>query len=182
MAVEPFELLVDIEQKCKFYARPIPWQKVSGKIWYGIGYQCSGIDFVSPLSEVLEVIPYPSLTTFPSSSEWFIGMTNLRGHLLPIIDLQGFVMGTVQNISPLSRIIVVDFENTGVGFLVTQVSGVQRFIESKQKKTEEDLKGYSKFVKEHFVQGERKWQIFSLKSITLFPEFYHVLKEMGSES
>lgn len=180
MSSDPLDVLLDIEHKCRAFGRPLPRQKMSGKIWQGVGYKTSTLKFITPLDEVIEVAPIPTLTPLPSSAEWFLGVANLRGHLLPVTDLQGFISGEPQTMTPFSRIMVTDFEQTEVGFLVQEVYGVQRFFENSLKQDSPDNLGqYKNYSQGYFEQGGDKWHIFSLRALSKIAEFYHVIKETG---
>ena len=43
--------------------------------------------FALPLSAVREVIPSQTVTRLPGSPPWLHGLTNLRGELVPVIDV-----------------------------------------------------------------------------------------------
>ena len=181
MVTDPFEILVDIERKCRAHAKPLPQQKAVGKVWQGIGFVASDMNFVSPLDEIIEVIPVPVLTNMPSSVEWFRGVTNLRGGLLPVTDLEGFVLGTPSTLSPSSRILVVAFENTGVGFLVSEVLGVERFLQSNIKKgAGEKPTKFEEYIQGIVSEDTESWNIMSLKALSQTAQFYHVIKGMGA--
>lgn len=182
MAKDAFDTLIDIEQKCRAQAKPLPRQKLAGKTWQGIGFALANANFVAPLSEIMEVLPVPSLTELPKSADWFKGVANLRGRVLPITDLQGFVIGTSQTLKPMSRILVSEFEQSIVGFLVSQVLGVQHFVASTLKP---EMNGkldakFKPYIQGRFEQDDKTWHIVSLKGISQNAEFYHMIKETGA--
>lgn len=185
MAQDPFAILIDIERKCRSQAKAIPHLEALGEVWQGIGFLAGNQHFLSPLSEVKEVLTAPRITPLPSSVPWFLGVSNLRGHVLPITDLAAFLLtgeSKTQALTPSARVLVVDFEQGAVGFLVTQVLGVQRF-QSKTLKTVIEEK-ISDEVKAHiqgkFESGTTPWYVLSLKSLSQTGQFYHVVKEAGA--
>lgn len=181
---EPFNTLLEIEQKCRLYAKPLPSQKALGRMWQGIGFMSNDVHYVSPIHEIKEVLQLPELTRLPSGVGWFRGVSNMRGHLLPITDLQAFMAELVETdknlaslkilprLSGLSRILVIDFEGGPVGFLVQQVFGIQRFpvkdfdlsIENAETKT--------------FHDGQVTWHLLSLNTLSQMPLFNHIVKQM----
>lgn len=178
MSADPFDLLIEIEKKCRTYGRPLPRQRMAGKVWQGVGYQSSLINFVTALHEIVEVATFPVLTVPPASASWFLGVANLRGQLLPITDLQCFITGTRQSITPHSRILVINFEQTGAGFLVNRVFGVQRFFEDELKQKNEALsEQYQEYSEGFFEQSGDQWNVLSLQNLTKKTEFYHVIQE-----
>lgn len=49
---------------------------------------------IAPLEEVKEILNYPDgVTRVPGTQAWLLGMANIRGNLLPLIDLQQFLGG-----------------------------------------------------------------------------------------
>lgn len=182
MHIDPFEMLLDIEQKCRTYAKPLPSQKAIARLWQGVGFICAAKHYVAPLTEIKEVLLLPELTVLPSAAGWFRGISNMRGHLLPITDLAGFMVelvekkenkaaAVVSQSSALSRVLVIDFEGSPVGFLVEQVLGIQRFSTEAFKfnaPTEEA---------QTFNDGKKIWHLLSLEALSQMPMFNHVVKQ-----
>ena len=86
--------------------------KLDGE-YYGIA-----INFVETIEKVLEI------TRLPNSPEYLKGVINLRGEVIPVIDLRKrFGMGDT-TITEESRIIILSFEDIVVGILVDTSSEV----------------------------------------------------------
>ena len=43
--------------------------------------------------EVVEILPMPQVTPVPGAQPWLLGVANIRGNLLPIVDLKQFLEG-----------------------------------------------------------------------------------------
>lgn len=182
MSADPFQVLLDIERAYRQNAKPLPRAKMPGRIWQGVGFISGKMNLVTPLSEIVEVLPIPKTTPLPAALPWFRGVANLRGRVLPITDLQGFIVGHHTVISEFSRVLVIEFDQTGVGFLVDRVIGVQRFYEDSLK-TKVD-KGFSEELNTH-IQGEfqeekNTWKVISLKGLSQSTQFFHIVKELGA--
>ena len=183
MSMDPFEVLLDLEKKCKANARPLPLQRELSRGWQGIGYLTGQQYFVSPLSEIKEVIPIPSITALPAAADWFMGVTNLRGRVLPVTDLQKFILGTSQTLTPLSRVLVMEFEQSNVGFVVSQVLGVQRFLGQPAVVKPEELQieqAFQPYIQGVFEGAKHRWHVLSLKQLSESGQFYHLVKELGA--
>jgi twitching motility protein PilI len=181
---DPFQTLLTLEENCRLYAKTLPREKSLGRDWQGIGFMCNDKYFVAPLAEIKEVLTLPPATPFPLSVSWFRGIANLRGHFLPITDLQGFILQKSHHATALSRVLVVDFDKTGAGFLVQQVLGVQRFSshlkENKEALTSVDLnQEFKPFVQGKFMEAGITWLLLSLKTLTETTQFYRIVKEGG---
>lgn len=88
------------------------------------GRQLFGINVL----KVKEIIPCPRLTQLPKSDYTVLGVTELRGQTMPVIDLS-LAIGRkgLGRADPNSKVIVAEFNRTTQGFLV---SGVERIIVS----------------------------------------------------
>lgn len=79
-----------------------------------------------PITQVQEIIPITSPTKLPQSPDFVEGIINLRGRIIPIIDLKKrFNMGTSE-ITPETRSVVVEVDGQTVGIIVDEVSEVLR--------------------------------------------------------
>ncbi|MFN3208594.1 MAG: chemotaxis protein CheW [Roseovarius sp.] len=92
-------------------------------------------DFSIEISHVLEIRGWTSTTTLPHAPDFVVGMMNLRGTVLPVVDLSlrlGF--GKTE---PGKRhvIIIAQIDNKIVGFLVDAVSDIITVDESEMQAT-----------------------------------------------
>ncbi len=85
-----------------------------------------GGDYAVPISEVHEIVRVPEITHVPQAEEGVEGVINLRGRVLPVIDLGVRLgLGSAQR-ERQARVVVVDDGAQGVGLLVDGVSEVLR--------------------------------------------------------
>jgi purine-binding chemotaxis protein CheW len=83
-----------------------------------------------PITQVQEIIPMASPTRLPQAPDFVEGIINLRGRIIPIIDLKKrFGMGS-SGITSESRSVVVEVERSTVGIIVDEVSEVLRLPNS----------------------------------------------------
>ncbi len=79
-----------------------------------------------PITKVQEIITMPVPTKLPQAPDFVEGIINLRGKIIPIIDLKKrFQMGASETTSE-SRSVVVEVEGQTVGIIVDEVSEVLR--------------------------------------------------------
>ncbi len=119
-------------------------QKATGKIMELLAFYVEGELFGLPLREVLEVLRIVEPVPVPFSSSLIKGIINVRGELIPVLNLK-----SILNLRPVKkeeRIIILESPRGKVGALVDEVHGVIRL-------NEEDLEPnpmvgmYSKFVR-----------------------------------
>jgi purine-binding chemotaxis protein CheW len=83
-----------------------------------------------PITQVQEIITMTRPTQLPQAPDFVEGIINLRGKIIPIIDLKKrFHMGT-SDITNDTRSVVVEVEGQTVGIIVDEVSEVLRLANS----------------------------------------------------
>lgn len=90
-----------------------------------------GLDFGVKASYVVEIITNHTITTLPMTPDFIKGIINLRGQIIPIIDIRtkmGKMEGETTN---YSCIIVFDIHSIMLGVYVDTVSQVVDIDESK---------------------------------------------------
>jgi twitching motility protein PilI len=60
-----------------------------GKSWLAV--ECSARGFLLPLREAGEIFALTPLQAVPHTHRWFLGVSNLRGHLHGVVDLAAFL-------------------------------------------------------------------------------------------
>lgn len=123
----PFQLLVDIDQRCRRLAAGLPAQQEAVQSWSGIGFRMGGRFFVAPMGEVGEVLHEPRYTQLPGVKTWVKGVANVRGRLLPIMDLCGFLGTELSPLRKQRRVLVVEHLDVFAGLIVDEVFGMQHF-------------------------------------------------------
>lgn len=130
--------------------------------WSGIGFRIAEQWFVAPMQEVAEVLQEPRLSRIPGVKPWVLGVANLRGRLLPVMDLCGYFGLAQSGLRKQRRVLVLDHQEVFAGLLVDEVAGLQHFpLRSLDLSVPSPLlAGAGPFVQGHF-QRERCWGIFS---------------------
>ncbi|HBQ27280.1 MAG TPA: chemotaxis protein CheW [Syntrophomonas sp.] len=83
-----------------------------------------------PITQVQEIITMTRPTQLPQAPDFVEGIINLRGKIIPIVDLKKrFHMGT-SDITNDTRSVVVEVEGQTVGVIVDEVSEVLRLANS----------------------------------------------------
>ena len=80
------------------------------------------------LPRIREILTYPDLiTTLPGTSKWVKGLINLRGEVVPILDIRvKFGTGEVVYDENTAVIAVITDDNRMVGLVVDKVDDVQK--------------------------------------------------------
>lgn len=79
-----------------------------------------GIDVIN----VKEIIPVCAITIVPEVPHYVKGIINLRGDIIPVIDVRARFEKTEIPYSDLTCIVVIEYEEYVLGLIVDQVKGV----------------------------------------------------------
>jgi len=168
-----FELLLQIDQRCRLLAADLPSQPTRQDSWSGIGFRMGEDWYVAPMGEVSEVLHEPRFTQLPGVKSWVKGVANLRGRLLPVMDLCGFFGHEVSAPRKQRRVLVVDHNEVFAGLLVDEVFGLQHFAQDSLEPVDQASGPMAAFVKGRF-QREQAWQVFSPFALAQSQGFMHV--------
>jgi purine-binding chemotaxis protein CheW len=91
-------------------------------VTFSIGEEEFGVDIL----KVQEIIRTMEITKVPRAQDFVEGVINLRGKVIPIIDLRRRFGLDSKNHDKHTRIIVIEINNMIVGFVVDSVSEVLR--------------------------------------------------------
>ncbi len=91
-------------------------------VTFSIGEEEFGVDIL----KVQEIIRTMEITKVPRAQDFVEGVINLRGKVIPIIDLRRRFGFTSKEHDKHTRIIVIEINNMIVGFVVDSVSEVLR--------------------------------------------------------
>jgi purine-binding chemotaxis protein CheW len=73
-----------------------------------------------------EVVRLTAFTKIPSTEDFLLGVTNLRGQIIPVFDLMRFFGFASQGLQDRSRVIVVGTEDVDFGIIADTVQAVTR--------------------------------------------------------
>jgi twitching motility protein PilI len=126
----PFELLRELERRARLALTGSTGEQASDEEWVGIGLRLGTERFVVAREEIREILMVPTaLTRVPGARAWLCGLANVRGHLLPIVDLRGFLGAGSSAGERAARVVVANSTEFPVGLLVDEVYGFRRFLQ-----------------------------------------------------
>jgi len=144
-------------------------------LWSGVGFRLADMHLVSPLDQVTEVLPAPSMTLVPGVKSWVKGVANIRGNLVTIIDLAQYFGKPPIFADTQSRIMLLNDPDLHAAVLVNDVLGLRHFDEELER---QDLSGIDDPVLAHltgaFLHDNVLWGVFDMKSLAESLTFRHV--------
>ena len=95
-----------------------------------VGFRIGRETFGLPISLVHEIVRPPEITNVPHAPEYVEGVMNLRGRIVPVIDLRRRFGGAAIANSRKNRVLVVDVESRAVGLMVDSASEVLKISDA----------------------------------------------------
>ncbi|MGC2769546.1 MAG: chemotaxis protein CheW, partial [Candidatus Acidiferrum sp.] len=83
-----------------------------------VGFRIGRETFGLPISIVREIVRVPEITSIPNAPDYIEGVINLRGRIIPVVDLRKRFGEVVIKADKRNRIVVVELENRNIGLIV----------------------------------------------------------------
>lgn len=155
--------LRSIEQRSRPVATDLPTGVDDKDYTEGLLFTLLGHPAACLLGEVSEILNYPpAVTPVPATRDWVIGLANVRGNLLPLVDLQVFLGGRPIPPGRRNRVLVIGFHDQQVGLSVGTVAGVRQFTEEQRVAVPEIEGQISKYLAGAFKLEEQVVPVFSM--------------------
>ena len=130
-------------------------------IWSGVGFSLCGHSLVAPMGEVIEIAPVPEYTLVPGTKPWALGIANVRGRLLPIVDLECFFGSRLAGNRRNYRVLITEINKVYVGLVVNKVFGLQHFEEAGFVSPDGSrIEAYGNFIDAEYPDENRTWYRF----------------------
>jgi twitching motility protein PilI len=131
--------------------------------------------FLLDLTQAGEITTVGAVTRVPLTADWFLGLSNLRGNLITVIDLARFQGQDATIIEKDSRIVAfAPALGFNCGLLVSRVLGL-RNVDGMTLKNPAAVADNRPWLARHFVDQEAQdWTELDLSLITQDSRFLHV--------
>lgn len=118
---------------------------------FRLGEEHYGLD----IATVQEIITWQPVTRVPRAPVFVEGLINLRGNVIPVVDLRKRFDFASADIGRETRIVVVEIENVVVGMVVDGVSEVLRVMAADIEQSDSITGVDAEFVRGVARAGER---------------------------
>jgi purine-binding chemotaxis protein CheW len=95
-----------------------------------VSFKIDDAEFGVDILRVQEINKMMELTVVPNTPAFIEGVVNLRGRIIPVINLRSRLGLNVKEYDSETRIIVVDLNDKTIGFIVDEVKEVLRIPKS----------------------------------------------------
>lgn len=113
-------------------------------------------EYAIPILKVNEIIRLKgiSITEVPNTKKYIMGIVNLRGEVIPVLDLRLRFNMPKNQLDTSHRILIVRIQNKNIGFLVDSVSEVAQLITDDITEPPEEISD----VNSRYITGVAKYK------------------------
>lgn len=133
-------------------------------------------DYGIELADVYEInrLREINIIEFPKAPQFVEGIINLRGEVVPVIDLRKRFKLPEKEITKDSRVIIVKFEKKTIGLIVDNVTKTVEFYENELANPPDGLRDVnSKYIK---AVGQSEGEIVTILNVK---EILNIVEEIG---
>jgi len=141
-----------------------------------LAVECASRGFLFPLREAGEIFALAPMVAVPHSHRWFLGVSNLRGHLHGVVDLAGF-LGVKSGEASRDQARLVGFNQSldiNCVLLVDRLSGL-RSEEELTRDADDDVARPSFAGARFRDSSERVWQELHLAELAGDESFLRIV-------
>ncbi|MDT8319023.1 MAG: chemotaxis protein CheW [Xanthomonadales bacterium] len=125
-----FAKLLEYEKRSQKYT---PGERSGGgpsREWSGVTFALGESRLACNIDRVTEILPVPQSTPVPGAKPWILGLANIRGALLTVVDLAWFLTGDRSPVTARSRLLSTTLNKAPIGLLIDEVLGQRHFLDS----------------------------------------------------
>jgi twitching motility protein PilI len=169
----PFDLLLEMERRGRAAAAEQGRDVGVDREWVGVALRMSGEIFLVAREETREVMGVPSaITRVPGARSWVKGLANVRGQLLPILDLRQYLGSGVTQSGRNTRVLVVNHREVPAGLMVDEVLGFRRFADKEfSADVPPTVVRVDRYLAGAFRRNNEVWPVLSLRTLVESPSF-----------
>ena len=173
--LEAFQFLQTIESRSVEHSGTSTREEELSRFWTGVGFRLAGREYLVNLKEVAEILSIPPHTKVPGAKSWVKGLANIRGTLMPIMDLHGFLGRKAPSSLKRQRLLVVNKGGIHCGVIVDEVLGLNHFEDEQWVEDVEIAdEAMTPYLKGGFFIEEKLWNVFSLFELATTQSFKQV--------
>ncbi len=113
-----------LRERARELAAP-PSRQEEGPQLEVIEFRLAGESYAIETAWVAEVFPLIDLTRLPGTPPFVLGIVNLRGEIVSVVDLRRFFDRPIDGLSDLNKVIVLQSREMVFGILADSVEGVR---------------------------------------------------------
>lgn len=167
-----FAKLLDYESRSQAFEPGQADSKLHGGEWAGVIFRIGDTRLACSMDKVHEFLPIPAFTPVPGTKPWILGLANVHGDLLTVVDLAWFLSAKRTKVTMRTRLLAASLRGRPIGLLVDEVFGQRHFVSSEGKRSRLPGKSPLKdYVHKQYRSGKDVWQELDIDRLFATAEF-----------
>ncbi len=160
-----FDLLFDFEQRSSEHDVSGSSQRDRDNTWDGVVFRLGDHRLTVSITDIEEIVPLADSTPVPGASDWLIGLANVRGNLVTIIDTGWFLFGSRTPITARTRMLLTKMQGRYLGLIVDEVFGQRHFNRNDTSPETDSDRQLDGLVQHRFQLADDFWGILRLSDL-----------------
>ena len=171
----PYQLLRQAEQKYISLNRQ-DGDAADHQEWTGVLFRLGEDQVLAPMAMLQEIVPSPSWIRVPGVKHWLLGLANIHGALMPVVDLERYLFGAPSGgVRSTQRLLVINDGGNRVGVLVPEVMGMKHFWTSDEVNARPPLREeVVPYVSAALRRYGEHYAVFDMRKLFNNPDFRQV--------
>ena len=170
--VNAYQALVELATRGETISIDLPSLDDTPTHWAGLGFNLLGQRFVSPMDEVAELMRMPQATRVPGVKDFVVGVGNVRGRLMAILDLDVYFGQASNRPRAQRRVLAYELEDRYMGFIIDESLGMQHFpSDTFEEDAGEVADMFMPFLRGSYRFAGIQWPVLSLEALAQDPNF-----------
>ncbi|NIM71157.1 MAG: chemotaxis protein CheW [Xanthomonadales bacterium] len=168
----PFEKLLHYQTRAAEYEPGRGSGEMKRGEWVGVIFRMADARVTCGIDHVHQFLPLPPITPVPGTKPWLMGLANVRGELMTVIDLPGFLSGKSSTATGRSRLLAATLRDRPLGLMVDEVFGQRHFVaDDVGESTLAESSPLRPYVRQQRRSGKETWQELDLDILLRDPDF-----------
>jgi chemotaxis signal transduction protein len=146
--------------------RPEDYQQTGEKY---VRFVVDDTTFAIPMKNTMEIHSIPEITPLPNLPDWLLGICNLRGDIVSVVDLQKLCKVTSSNVTGIKKLILIRKKGVRTAIVVDAVAGIRVYHQQEGEGHEKQIRSgdnpFSRLIKRTTVLGRRTVQLLDLTAL-----------------
>jgi purine-binding chemotaxis protein CheW len=133
-------------------------EELAGEQLEVLEFMLASEKYIIDSSFIIEVIPLKDLTPLPCTPEFILGIINVSGRILAVINIKKFLNLPEKGITNLNRVILLKYQDIELGILADEITRSTKIYPDKLQTPISKLKG----IKNDYIEGVTKKRLILL--------------------
>ena len=113
-----------LESRAHLLAQPLPEPPLPGELLDVAVFSLARERYAIETRVLREIVRFADFTPVPGAADFLVGVTNLRGEILPVVDLRRFFGLPDRGLTDQSRVLVLGHDRRDLGVLADETHDV----------------------------------------------------------